>query len=144
MHKEMKRQQKGVMLIEALVGILIFSIGILAIMGMQAISIKSTIEAKYRTEASFLANQIFGSIWADCGSPCTNATLSAYDTTSGGNAEMLAWRNNVAATLPGITVGGTNSPTIVVASNAVTVSVFWQIPGSTLTRQYSATAQINR
>ena len=57
MHKEMKRQQKGVMLIEALVGILIFSIGILAIMGMQAISIKSTIEAKYRTEASFLANQ---------------------------------------------------------------------------------------
>jgi type IV pilus assembly protein PilV len=135
------QSQKGVMLIEALVGILIFSIGILAVMGLQAVSIKNTIDAQYRTEASFLANEIIGSMWIECGQTCT--ALSGYNTASGSNTTMTAWRTKVAARLPGITVGGTNSPTIVVAGNTVTVTVFWQIPGSTTVRQFSIIANVN-
>ena len=45
------------MLIEALIGILIFSIGILALIGMQAAAIRNTADARYRSEASFLANR---------------------------------------------------------------------------------------
>ena len=48
--------QRGVVLIEALVAILIFSVGILAIVGLQANMIKNTAEAKYRSEASYIAN----------------------------------------------------------------------------------------
>ena len=136
------RRQQGMMLIEALVGILIFSFGILAMMGLQAISIKNTIEAKYRTEASFVANKIIGEMWTECGKTCT--TLSTYDTTSGTSPNMVAWRNEVAALLPGVVVGGTNSPTIQVAGNTVTVTVYWKIPGTdSLTRHFSTIAQIN-
>ena len=136
------KNQQGVMMIEALVGILIFSFGILAMMGLQAISIKNTVEAKYRTEASFVANKIIGEMWTECGLTCT--TLSSFDTASGTNAKMTEWRNDVAALLPGVVAGGTNSPTIQVAGNTVTVTVFWKIPGAdSTTRNFRTIAQIN-
>jgi len=134
----MKRAQSGVALLEALVGILIFSIGILALMGLQAQSIRNTVEAKYRNEAAYLANQIIGQMWVD------RANLADYDTGAGASPQMLAWRNQVAGTLPRITVGGTNTPTIAVAGSQVTVTVFWQLPGAdSPQRQFSVVALIN-
>jgi type IV pilus assembly protein PilV len=133
-----KKTQSGVALLEALVGILIFSIGILALMGLQAQSIRNTVEAKYRNEAAYLANQIIGQMWVD------RADLADYDTTAGANANMTAWRTRVANTLPRVVPGGTNTPTIVVAAKQVTVTVFWQMPGAdSVQRQLSVVAQIN-
>src|ERR1700752_1317847 len=95
------KQEAGVMLIEALIGILIFSIGILALLGMQGAAIKSTTDAKYRSEASYLASQILGQMWVD-----DKDQLARYNT--GGTPPPYAprdnWVNSVAATLPGITV----------------------------------------
>lgn len=134
----MRRHQSGVALLEALVGILIFSIGILALMGLQAQSIRNTVEAKYRNEAAYLANQIIGQMWVD------RANLSDYDTTGGANGNMTAWRTRVANTLPRVIVGGANSPEISVAGNQVTVTLYWQLPGSdSVQRQVSVVAQIN-
>ena len=131
------RRQKGVALLEALVGILIFSIGILALMALQAQSIRNTIEAKYRNEAAYLANQILGTMWVD------RSNLAGYTTPSGANGNMTAWRTQVAATLPGITIGSTNSPTIAVAGRQVTVTIFWQMPGAdSAQRTLSVTAQM--
>ena len=134
------KKQSGVALLEALVGILIFSIGILALMGLQAQSIRNTVEAKYRNEAAYLANQIIGQMWVD------RANLAAYDTGAGANPNMTAWRTQVANTLPRVVAGGTNSPTIVVVpgTRQVTVTIFWQLPGSdSVQRQFSVVAQIN-
>jgi type IV pilus assembly protein PilV len=57
-------QQSGVMLIEAMLAILIFSIGVLGIIGLQAAANKASVQAKYRSEASLLANEIIGRMWA--------------------------------------------------------------------------------
>jgi len=137
-----RASQQGVMLIEALIGILIFSLGILAIMGLQAAAIRNTIEAKYRTEASFLTNRLIADMWTECGVTCTN--VSSFDTGSGTNPEMTSWRNEVAAKLPGVVVGAANSPTVAVAGNTVTVTVFWRIPGTdATTRQFRSIALVN-
>jgi type IV pilus assembly protein PilV len=134
----MRKNQSGVALLEALVGILIFSIGILALMGLQAQSIRNTVEAKYRNEAAYLANQIIGQMWVD------RANLATYDTTAGASPQMLAWRNQVANVLPRVVAGGANSPEIDVAGNQVTVTVFWQMPGAdSVQRQFSVVAQVN-
>lgn len=134
----MKRTQSGVALLEALVGILIFSIGILALMGLQAQSIRNTVEAKYRNEAAYLANQIIGQMWVD------RDNLADYDTGGGGNPNMEAWRTRVANTLPRVVIGGANSPEIDVAGRQVSVTVFWQMPGNdSVQRQFSVVAQIN-
>ena len=128
------------MLIEALLGILIFSIGILAVLGLQAMAVKNTIDAQYRTEASFLANQIVGTMWTECGQSCA---LSGFATASP-NAKTVSWRTQVASRLPGVVAGGTNSPTITVVGNVVTVIVFWQLPGSTsAVHNFQLDAQIN-
>ena len=62
-----RRAAGGFVLLEALIGLLIFSIGILALVAMQAESIRNTTEAKYRNDAAYLANQIIGRMWADRG-----------------------------------------------------------------------------
>jgi type IV pilus assembly protein PilV len=134
--------QKGVMLIEAMIGILIFSIGILALIGMQSVAIKNTTEARYRSEASFLAGQIVGQMWVDR----SNLTLYA----AAGYAPRDNWVNNVAATLPGINVAGNVLvPTIAVDTtgtpplNEVTVTIRWQQPGETQTRNVRMINRIN-
>jgi type IV pilus assembly protein PilV len=132
-----RRSQSGVMLIEALIGILIFSIGILALLGMQAISMRATIDSKYRSEASFLANEIVGAMWAD------PANLSNYDTSTScsSTAACNAWLTKVAGRLPN--ASGGNAPTITVATRQVTVTVRWQREGDTVS-QHNIVAQIYR
>ena len=129
------RSQTGVMLLEALIGILIFSIGILALIGMQGAAIRNTTDARYRSEASFLANQIIGQMWVD------RANLASY--TTAGYVPRDTWVTNVAATLPGVTAGGLRSPSIQVGPDGafglvdreVRVQVQWLQPGETETHQ---------
>ena len=127
------------MLIEALIGILIFSIGILAMLGMQAVAMQTTIDAKYRSEAGYLANQIIGTIWVD------RANISKYATTyASAYTPRDNWLDEVATKLPQDTVTPANTdPVIVVAGREVTVTVKWKRPGETAASQHIAIAQIN-
>ena len=123
------KSQAGVMLLEALVAILIFSLGIIALMGLQAASIAQVSQAKYRTDASYLANQIMGKIWVD------QANIAAY--AAGGSPGRVSWDNLVAKTLPG------GLGTIVVAGRQVTVTITWKQPDDIVVRRYVSVANIN-
>lgn len=133
------------MLLEALIAILIFSMGILALMGMQATAINTVSESKYRSDAGFLANRIIGQIWAD------RANLASYAcnpcTTAGtGNVDTRAWAAEIQSgtlQLPGVT-DAANQPTITLgANNQVQVQVFWQAPDATAQRNHLVIAYIN-
>ncbi len=58
-------KQKGAVLLESLIAILVFSFGVLALAGLQASMIKNTDAAKYRAEASFIAQDKISEIWLD-------------------------------------------------------------------------------
>ena len=58
--------QQGAILLEALIAVLIFSFGLLALAGLQTVMIKNTDDAKYRAEATFIAQQKLGEIWILC------------------------------------------------------------------------------
>lgn len=115
--------QKGSFLLEAMIAVLIFSFGVIALMGLQAASIKNTSDARYRATASLLANQIIGQMWVDRGN------LASYTTPT-------TWLSQVAAALPN---GGGG---IAIAGGQATVTVTWKLPGDT-THNYVAIAQIN-
>ena len=86
------QKQAGVILIEALVGMLIFLIGVLALMGMQAAAISNTSQAKYRSDASLLAGQIVSQMWSDPNN------IPSYSYVSGGsssNTFVRAWVGKV-------------------------------------------------
>lgn len=144
-----KSAQGGVALIEAMVAIFIFSIGVLAVIGMQAVSIRTAADAKYRADAAFLADQLIGRMWADQGNlsqyitgaaNCTAGTAATY-------ANAATWLNTVASTLPGaattlqrVQVNTTGTPPI----NQVTVTVCWQTaPGATTYHNHVITTRIN-
>jgi type IV pilus assembly protein PilV len=132
-------RQQGVMLLEALIGVLIFSIGILAMIGMQAIAMRATMDAKYRSEASFLANEIIADMWVD------RANLSGYATDPGSPASCPGaapcnWLDRVSGRLP--QASGTNAPTIEISGQQATVTVRWQRPGETTVSNHVAVAQI--
>ena len=119
------------MLLEALIAILIFSFGILGIVGLQAASIRNGSEAKYRTDASFLANELIGQMWADRANVGT-----AY-------AAPVDWTSRVASTLP----GGIGSVLVAVDPNVspqlrATITLLWKLPGGTQ-HNFVSVAQIN-
>src|SRR2546426_12764713 len=58
-------KQTGAYLLEALVGILIFALGVLGIVGLQAASLRTTTDSSLRAEAVFAASQLLGQMWAD-------------------------------------------------------------------------------
>lgn len=123
--------QQGVMLLEALIGILIFSIGILALVAMQSVAISRVSDAKYRSDAAFLADRMIGNIWASRNTNVTAMTTAwAYDVAGGANP-----------VLPNAT--GANAPTVVVAGNQVTVTVFWQAPGASAPSSHVAIAYLD-
>jgi len=59
------RKQTGAYLLEALIGILIFALGVLGIVGLQAASLRTTTDSAMRAEAVFAANQLLSQMWAD-------------------------------------------------------------------------------
>jgi type IV pilus assembly protein PilV len=125
-------REHGVMLIEALVAILIFSIGILAVVGMQAVAIKDVTSAKYRSEAAFLAQELLAQMWTDNG----NISTYAYVGAGAPPAKIQNWVNRVQSRLP----DGANQPPIVTLTNpvpaapavptgaTVQITVRWRLP----------------
>lgn len=137
--------QQGVVLLEALIGILIFSLGILALVAMQAVSISTVSNARYRTEAAFLANEIISEIWVDRGSGYGN--VATYAMTGGSTSSVPAqrWVQKVNALLPGAVANG---PDVVVSTPAsggrqVIVTLRWRAPESVTTSNHVAVAFIS-
>jgi type IV pilus assembly protein PilV len=138
-------RQQGVVLLEALIGILIFSLGVLALVAMQAVSISNVSSARYRSEASFLTNEILGQAWVDRG--LNYANLANYTVSNGtaSYAPTQAWVNKVYAILPG---SNAYPPNIVVATPAtggrqLTVTVRWRPPDAVAPSQQVAVAFIS-
>jgi type IV pilus assembly protein PilV len=117
-------KQSGVMLLEALLALLIFSMGILAIVGMQATAVQDMGEAKYRTDAAFLANQIIADMWSNS----TNLADYEYGGSGAPPAQIHDWAVSVQDRLPGVSVAsGSNLPIIELGpDNSVSVTVRWQ------------------
>lgn len=113
--------QQGVILLEALIAILIFSMGILAIVGLQAAMVKNTADAQYRAEASYIAQQALGTMWA-------NPTNTPSDSVT-----------DISARLPNGTLTVISAP---LAAGQVQVIVNWQVPGDPQVHNVSADARI--
>ena len=149
-------KQGGVMVLEALIALLIFTMGILAVIGMQARSIAQTMEAHYRVDAAFLGNQILSLIWADrfnvTGYACSPCTTSTTNTTVQAWVTQIQSTNSQSAYLPGVTdkvnqptivVGNVTDPQGVLTGHTVTVTLSWKSPQSGATHSYTTMAQIN-
>lgn len=65
LQRKQKNHQGGGLLIEALIAVLIFSIGILALIGLQGVMLKNTMTNEFRAEAAYIAERHIGEMWAN-------------------------------------------------------------------------------
>lgn len=100
--------RNGFTLIEVMITVLVLSIGILGVAGMQSVGIKESQNAYFRTQASILANDIIERLYANrdeshaetgnvyestgsslgsCNNTCSAAELAAFD--------LVEWREAI-------------------------------------------------
>lgn len=127
-----RRRVGGAVLVDGLVAILLFSIGILGVLGLQAVAIKQTGNAKYRTDAALYADRLIAQMWS--GGKANLAT----DFSRGGTA-FGAWQTQLAGSLPGVDA---NPPTVSFDGSQVTIVVNWSSPDDGSVHHYTAVSQI--
>lgn len=155
-----RRGQTGMTLIESMVAILLFSMGILALVGMYAAATSRTSDSQYRIEAANYANKIIGQIWANVdrstAATLTN-TLVAFQHRPGGggcgfsgsvsaNAAVTQWVGDITAVGTGLPGAEDTMQQILVDTanaNRVTVTVCWRAPTDSTTHRHVVVANIN-
>ncbi len=107
------KNQQGIVILESLIGLVIFSMGLLALAGLQAAMIKNTSDNKFRADATYIAQEGFGRMWTD---PTNLAAYQCLDT----EAPCADVSNLLPSGRRTITVGN---------RGLVTINVTWQLPG---------------
>lgn len=140
-----QRRQQGVSLIDAMIAIVIFSVGLLAVAALQTVSKQSNFEAIQRTYAASLAYDLFERMrmnknalssyvtsttitdetYTPCASGCAAAAMASND--------LYEWKNNLLGdaerTADG-SVGGLLSPTACLSgpgtTGQYTLTIVWR------------------
>lgn len=129
--------ERGSILLEAMVAILIFSLGVLGLIGLQAASMRSTTEAKERVDASMLVNQRIARMLVEPANVASFITTPGSPLTAGGSST-----DPDQALINEFPNGSLT--TVIAGSNAdeATVTVTWRLPGQANNSTYLATARI--
>jgi type IV pilus assembly protein PilV len=139
--------QGGMMLLEALIAILIFSIGVLGIIGVQALAMQQSGDARYRAAAAQLADELLGQMWTG-DRTLANMQLRYNTCTTSACPGYTAWATTVSNNLPGVSLAGTTRPVVSIdAAGIVTISLYWRSPSDDPAadpHQYNMQAQIGQ
>lgn len=126
LQKTQKDHQRGSTLIEILVSILIFSFGLLGLVGLQSQAMQFSGDAEGTNIAAALASEISAHMF----------TLRTGDvSTTSLNPIFLAWKTKVAnATAGGLPNGSGN---VTYAAGVATIEITWSAPSNPIPRRYS-------
>jgi type IV pilus assembly protein PilV len=91
-----RQATRGLVLIDALIAVVVFALGVLAVVALQGTANQQSSQAKYRAEATMLANALIAQMWLTDRQPTTLEDSFA----TGGDA-YEAWLATVAGVLPG-------------------------------------------
>jgi len=137
-----RSRQGGSFLLEALIAVLIVSLGILGSVGLLARSLQDVDDARNRAEAAALANGLIAQMWMT--DRLTANLTTNYSSSPGTGTGYTDFKDLVAARLP---MPAAFPPDVVIASgpivpanpalqtnSMVTITIYWQ-PPSDLTTQ---------
>lgn len=126
----MKVKNKGFFIIEALIAVLVFMIGILGVLQIQLTQMQATADAQYRMQASYMADNIMSKIVLD------KSNLNNY--VSGSNDEYTTWFNDLKGVLPAVS----DNPPVITTSESpnggtlVKIIIKWKSPQTSIVSNY--------
>jgi type IV pilus assembly protein PilV len=107
------RAARGISLIEVLVVLVLFSFGLIGMVGLQARALQTSVGAEDSARAALLANDMASRMWG-----ARSVTLDA--------AVVEVWNDRVADQTQGGLPNGEG--TVTVAGNVATIRVTWRAP----------------
>ncbi|MDF2867050.1 MAG: hypothetical protein K0S11_520 [Gammaproteobacteria bacterium] len=123
------QNQRGIAVVEALIAMFIFSLGILALAGMQASLYARNQDARFRMLASVSANELVSVAIADAANAvCYTVPVNAQQNCDNKKAQdyTKSWVADVTGMLPAAT---DNPPQVSLNANKdFTIALFWQRP----------------
>ena len=125
------RSARGFVMLEALVGGLIFAVGVLGVVALQASMTQAQTVGKSRADAIYLADELVGLLWSDL--PNLNSYNSAQ---CSGYARCSDWSDKVGRALP----GGTPAVAVNATTGVATISIAWSTRSGTQT--YATTTAV--
>ncbi|MEJ7807581.1 MAG: hypothetical protein WKG03_16860 [Telluria sp.] len=142
--------QGGIIIIEVLLAVLIFSFGILGVLILQANAIKMNADAKLRSDASYLAGQIISQMWVDRANLAdyahyTGGSGCIFTGSGGASANVTSWVGTAAkaGTVLGSLPNARSQIKVETGTNLVTVTVCWRAPQEDETHNFTSTALIS-
>jgi type IV pilus assembly protein PilV len=105
--KQVPGGERGSTLIEVLIAVLLFSVGVIGLVRLLGAAMRETGEIEYRAQAAEIADELVGQMWVD------RTNLASYVVTDAALAALPA-----------------GTQTVAVNGNIVTVTITWQPPGS--------------
>jgi type IV pilus assembly protein PilV len=108
--------QRGMALIEVLVSLLLFSFGLLGLIGLEVRSVNFSVDSEDRNRAAVFANEIASWMW-------TNGTVAVPA------AQLTTWQGQVAnATAAGLANGTVTITTTAGTTNSADILISWKPP----------------
>lgn len=132
-------RQKGFSLLEVLVAIVVLSVGLLGLAGLQVVGLQSNYSSYLRSQASILSYDIADAMRANRTAALSGSYVIALADTPAGTSvaatDLIAWRANLAAALPSGT-GAIARP--VATANRFTITLQWNDSraGGSATQQF--------
>jgi len=133
-------------MIEVLIALLLFAIGILGLVGLQASMTQTQTESKVRADAANLVDELATLMWGELGNKDTIANLAAFSASGcSGNPACNAWLTKLGKALPGGTLTDLTFNDIAdtwdVNHGMVTVTLSWSLPNGS-PHQYVSTFNV--
>jgi len=147
---QLKTHQRGSFLLEALIAMVIFAIGILGLVGLQGSGVAANTDIRYRIEAAQLAERMMatiqGAVRRDSLANFT-ADLASFDHNSTGdqcvlsgtesvNPLAVAWVADVRDTARTSLPDASEQIRVTAATNQVRIVICWQQPGLDVPRRF--------
>lgn len=142
-----RKSQSGIMLLEVLIAILIFALGILALVALQTTSVRLTADAQYRGTASLLTNKLISEMRINRLSLSPTELQNEYQSDPAGESYSAWLSDDVEKMLAGVFDPNTPPEVSVVTTGAneglVTVTIQWRTaPNADSFHQLVTTTQI--
>lgn len=118
--------QQGMALLEVLVSLLLFSFGILGLIGLQAKAVTLSVDADDRNRAALLANEVASWMWLNKTTVLDAATLTKYQTRANANATQTDFLGVAQNQLPGLPNG--QLAVNAITTNSADITITWSSP----------------
>jgi len=129
----LKRQQRGIALLEAMIAVIILAVGLLGTIGLQARAYSAMNDASLRAEATIASQKAIGLMSTDV----VNLGTYAMSTCASPAAPLVQWCAATIDAIPGAAVNVAVAPAADGNNTAVTVTIGWQ-------RKAGSTGDANR